>query len=509
MPVKIARSAPRPSFGLPELLVAIHTPRQSCGKAGKARIFALVWESSGESRVIKKGRKNMRTYLSAGNWAMALVILSSWLPGSATAGLRDQPYVTSGRVFIGSAAEYEFSYTDPNYLPTLAREYNILTTNWSAIMRTIQPDAASAFSSNAGWDFSFADAMVAFAQQNGMVVRGHNLVGGSQYNPPWFNSGGYSPSDLYQIMRNRITTEMIHFESNFPGVVQYWDVVNEGVTDGCGNIWVPVGGPDYEDPCLSYIFTAYQIARDVANSINPGIKLVYNENGAEGTYENCSTDWWSSSKVCQVYRLVRALKSQGLVDAVGLQMHGGWPDSGPIRNNIRQLGQLGLEVQITELDYGLSSPTPSESELQKQASIYAVVANACLAEPNCSAILTWEFQDSHSWLIRSGSYAPLPFDTTYNPKPAYFALEKALSGAAWAVQLVGDRLESNALVRYNQLQKKYQAILGGREPMIVRTMLGSAAIWHRIRIAAETREGAEALCSRLRAAGETCLVLRN
>jgi hypothetical protein len=51
MPVKIARSAPRPSFGLPELLVAIHTSRQSCSKAGKARIFALVWESSGESRV--------------------------------------------------------------------------------------------------------------------------------------------------------------------------------------------------------------------------------------------------------------------------------------------------------------------------------------------------------------------------------------------------------------------------------------------------------------------------
>ena len=39
MPVKIARSAPRPSFGLPELLVAIHTSRQSCCQAGKARIF--------------------------------------------------------------------------------------------------------------------------------------------------------------------------------------------------------------------------------------------------------------------------------------------------------------------------------------------------------------------------------------------------------------------------------------------------------------------------------------
>jgi hypothetical protein len=49
MPVKIARSAPRPSFG--ELLVAIHTSRQSCCKAGKARIFTPVRESSGESRI--------------------------------------------------------------------------------------------------------------------------------------------------------------------------------------------------------------------------------------------------------------------------------------------------------------------------------------------------------------------------------------------------------------------------------------------------------------------------
>src|SRR5438093_8381756 len=49
--VKIARSTARPSFGLPELLLAIRTSRQSCSKAGKARIFALVWERiPGQSR---------------------------------------------------------------------------------------------------------------------------------------------------------------------------------------------------------------------------------------------------------------------------------------------------------------------------------------------------------------------------------------------------------------------------------------------------------------------------
>jgi len=43
----------------------------------------------------------------------------------------------------------------------------------------------------------------------------------------------------------------------------------------------------------------------------------------------------------------------------------------------------------------------------------------------------------------------------------------------------------------------------------VRTTMGSAAIWHRIRIAADTRAAADTLCSRLRAAGGSCLVQSN
>jgi hypothetical protein len=39
--------------------------------------------------------------------------------------------------------------------------------------------------------------------------------------------------------------------------------------------------------------------------------------------------------------------------------------------------------------------------------------------------------------------------------------------------------------------------------------MGNAAIWHRISIAADTHEAAETLCSRLRAAGGSCLVQRN
>jgi hypothetical protein len=43
----------------------------------------------------------------------------------------------------------------------------------------------------------------------------------------------------------------------------------------------------------------------------------------------------------------------------------------------------------------------------------------------------------------------------------------------------------------------------------VRTTMGKAAIWHRIGIAADTRDAAETLCSRLRSVGGSCLVQSN
>jgi hypothetical protein len=81
----------------------------------------------------------------------------------------------------------------------------------------------------------------------------------------------------------------------------------------------------------------------------------------------------------------------------------------------------------------------------------------------------------------------------------------------WGVQLVGDRSEITALAVYRQLQKKHEAILGGYEPVVIRTTvkMSSAPIWNRVRIGADSREAAQALCSRLRAVGENCLVQHN
>jgi hypothetical protein len=81
----------------------------------------------------------------------------------------------------------------------------------------------------------------------------------------------------------------------------------------------------------------------------------------------------------------------------------------------------------------------------------------------------------------------------------------------WGVQLIGDRSEPNAIAAYRQLQKRHDAILRSYEPVLVRTMIrgGTVAIWNRVRIETGSRQSAELLCSKLRAARETCLVQRN
>src|SRR5262245_22284110 len=122
----------------------------------------------------------------------------------------------------------------------------------------------------------------------------------------------------------------------------------------------------------------------------------------------------------------------------------------------------------------------------------------------------WKRPDARTWQVSIASDTPCVETTKLAVKRAPAAPSAPPAPrAAGAVQLIGDRLESNALSQYAQLQRKYQAILGGRKPLLVRTIMGNAAIWHRIRIAAETREVAETLCSRLRAAGGICLVQSN
>jgi hypothetical protein len=81
----------------------------------------------------------------------------------------------------------------------------------------------------------------------------------------------------------------------------------------------------------------------------------------------------------------------------------------------------------------------------------------------------------------------------------------------WGAQLTSNWSESLAWATYRSLQKQYAALIGDREPIVLRGRLPGmgAAARTIIRIADDNRTPLDKLCAKLIAAGGACVVLRN
>lgn len=81
----------------------------------------------------------------------------------------------------------------------------------------------------------------------------------------------------------------------------------------------------------------------------------------------------------------------------------------------------------------------------------------------------------------------------------------------WGMQVTANFSRDRAVSSFVRLQRRYGSILGGVDPIVLRTRAparGSRALFA-VRVGAETRQEAETLCGKLRAAGGSCVVFRN
>ena len=81
----------------------------------------------------------------------------------------------------------------------------------------------------------------------------------------------------------------------------------------------------------------------------------------------------------------------------------------------------------------------------------------------------------------------------------------------WGAQLTANWSESRAWATYRALQKQYAALIGDREPIVLRARMPGMGMSTRtiIRIADDNRAPLDKLCAKLIAAGGACVVLRN
>src|SRR5262249_26061857 len=148
-------------------------------------------------------------------------------------------------LLLGPAVAYSPLINEPTYGAVLAQEFNFLTPENAMKWAGTHPQHYL-------YTFGQADAIVNFAQNNGLAVHGHNLCLQSS-NPAWLAAGNYSRDEMIAILEDHIDT----VAGRYQGSITAWDVVNEAVNGSgglSGGIWRDRLGPDYLD-------WAFQFAR--------------------------------------------------------------------------------------------------------------------------------------------------------------------------------------------------------------------------------------------------------
>ena len=325
--------------------------------------------------------------------------LAATMPATATDTLRD--LAPSAGIRIGAAVDVDALQADAAYARLLAREFNLLTPENAMKFSVVHPERGR-------YDFTQADALVEFAEANGIQVNGHVLVWHQQL-PDWLTQGNFDSDELKAILREHIQTLVTRYR----GRVASWDVAAEAV-DESGRLretfWSRGIGPDY-----------LALAFRWAHEADPQAHLRYNDYGGEG----------GGAKSDGICDLMIELRRKGApVHGVGLQMHASLKDAprpDDVRINMKRLAALRLQTHITEMDVMLSLPA-SRADLRAQAGLYRDMLQACLAVPQCRSFSTWGASDRYSWIpaFFPGQGDALLFDAEGRAKPAYDSVWRVL-----------------------------------------------------------------------------------
>jgi endo-1,4-beta-xylanase len=321
-------------------------------------------------------------------------------------------------LIFGSAVIIHNVQDDPDFAELISEQCGIVvpTSELKWIALRPAPDR---------YDFSRPDFLLAFAQRNHMLMRGHTLCWHESV-PDWIKTPENRPNTR-QFFIDHITTVCKHFA----GQLQSWDVVNEAILPSDGqpgglrkSFWYDQIGPDYID-----------LAFRTARAADPHAKLTYNDYGVEFDNDN------NAERRRLILELLRGMQKRGVpLDAVGIQSHvkAAQPDKfgQGLADYIEAIRQMGLEVYLTEMDVNEDDITTDDPAKRDAiiAQTYSDYLRVALANPAVKLVLTWDLSDRFTWLDSGPTHhrkqpnrpqRSLPFDRDYRPKDAFFAIRNS------------------------------------------------------------------------------------
>ena len=343
--------------------------------------------------------------LTAGAAALVSGAMAARPALSVTAGWRP------GRIPYGACIRLEPLESEPDYRAALQAHCQQVTPEGGLFWADLRP-ARDQFK------FDIADTVLAFADANEMVMRGHTLVWYGAM-PAWTKAIS-SAAEAEREMSTHIERVM----SRYSGKIKTWHVVNEPINDTKAsalglrpNVWLQNLGEKYID-----------LAFRTAHAVDPTAELIINEYDVE-----CLDDM-SAKRRGAYLQLISNLVARGVpIHGVGLQGHiksRCGIDRDGVFNFASAVRSLGLSVHVTELDViDDTFPSPIAEHDAMVASRARDFLEPIRAAIRPSIIATWGITDRYTWVPiwykrRDGlPNRPLPFDDHYQPKPLWQVID--------------------------------------------------------------------------------------
>lgn len=329
-----------------------------------------------------------------------------------------------GAALGGGVGSREPSLEDAAYRALIATQCGLIVPENEMKWSVVRPSAEV-------FDFARADRLVAWAQAQGLGVRGHNLLWQHpRWTPAWLTVYDFGPEPR-RSGEWLLTEHVTRVAGRYANVVRSFDVVNEAIDEKTGalretSLSRAIGGT------VETIALAFHAARDAA----PHAQLVYND--------YMSWDAKSATHRAAVLKLLAALKSRGVpVDALGIQGHLGTGDAGMATSLERQDDEwrrfldevtgMGLGLLVTEFDVndkGLVADIATRD--RKVADLAQAFLDITLSYRQVDTLMCWGLADRYSWLQNTSARQdglpkrPLPYDAALREKPLRGAIAAAI-----------------------------------------------------------------------------------
>ena len=285
------------------------------------------------------------------------------------------------------------------------------------------------------FDFTRMDQIAAWAQTNGLALRGHTLLWHRpRWFPDWLNNYDYGANPAAEAER-LLTTHIRTVTDRYRGQITSYDVVNEAI-DHDTNGLLPTSMSRAMGSAEAVLDLAFHTARDQL----PDGDLVYND--------YMSWEPPHAAHCADVLRLLEGFRRRNVpVDTLGIQSHiemysiDPATGVGPYRERewrqfLDEAVAMGYKLLITEFDVkDKALPSDIATRDARVADYARRYFDVMLDYDALGDILAWGVIDRFNWLQ---GFAPrddglevrgTPYDSGYRPKPLREAIAASLAAA--------------------------------------------------------------------------------